>query len=80
MFSSPPHRCPAASAKSTVPEGSPKTDAHTGALGLPRGGPEPTAIDTELAPSRLAVASRHRRSLPSESERIEIPAMPRCRR
>jgi hypothetical protein len=60
VFSSPPRRCVATHAKSTVPEGSLKTDAHTGALGLAGGGPEPTTIDAELALSRLAIASRHR--------------------
>jgi hypothetical protein len=55
MFSLPPRRCATAHAKSTDPKGSPKIDAHAGALGLARGGPEPTAIDAELAPSRLTV-------------------------
>jgi hypothetical protein len=76
VFSSPPRWCVATHAKSTVPEGSLKTDAHTGALGLAGGGPEPTTIDAELALSRLAIASRHRRPLPSQGERIEIPVLP----
>jgi hypothetical protein len=71
MFSLPPHRCATAHAKSTVLEGSPKIDAHAGALGLAGGGPEPAAIDAELAPIRLTVASRHRHPLPSQGERIE---------
>jgi hypothetical protein len=60
VFSTPPRWCTAARAKSTIPEGSPKTDAHAGALGLAGGAPEPAAIEAELAPSRLAVASLHR--------------------
>jgi hypothetical protein len=79
MFSSLLRRCAAARAKSTILEGSPKTDAHAGALGLAGGAPEPAAIDAELAPSRLAITSR-RHLLPSQGERIEIPASPRCRR
>jgi hypothetical protein len=76
MFSSPPRRCAAARAKSTVPEGSPKTNAHASALGLAGGAPEPTAIDVDLASSRLTVASGHRRPLPSQGERVEMPALP----
>jgi hypothetical protein len=78
MFSSPPCRCDAAHAKSTVLEGSLKTDAHAGAHGLAGGGPEPIAIDAELALSRLTVANHHRRLLPSQGERIKIAASPRC--
>jgi hypothetical protein len=66
VFSSPPRWC--AIANSTILEGSPKTDAHAGALGLAGGSPEPAAIDAELAPSRLVVASRHRRPQPSQGE------------
>jgi hypothetical protein len=76
MFSSQPHRCAAAHAKSTILEGSPKTDAHAGALGLAGGASKPTAVNAELAPSCLAVASLHRRPVPSQGERIEIPALP----
>jgi hypothetical protein len=69
VFSSPPRRCAAARAKSTVLDGSLKTDAHAGALGLARGGPEPAAIDAELAPSRLTITSHHHRPLhPKVSE------------
>jgi hypothetical protein len=74
VFSSPPRRCDAARAKSTILEGSLKTDAHAGAHGLAGGGPEPIAIDTELAPSRLIVANHHHRLLPSQGERIKITA------
>jgi hypothetical protein len=63
-------------AKSTVLEGSTKTDTHAGALSLAGGAPEPAAIDVELAPSHLTVASHHHRPLPSQGERIEIPASP----
>jgi hypothetical protein len=80
MFISPPRQCAAARAKSTVSEGSPKTDAHTGALGLAGGAPEPAAIDAELALSHLTIASHHRHPLPSQGEQIEIPVLPRCRR
>jgi hypothetical protein len=73
VFSSPPHQCATARAKSTVPEGSPKTDAHAGALGLAVGAPEPAAIDVELAPSRLAVASRHRRPLHPKVSELRSP-------
>jgi hypothetical protein len=55
VFSSPLRRCAATRAKSTAPEGSPKTDAHAGALSLAGGAPERAAIDAELAPSLLAV-------------------------
>jgi hypothetical protein len=65
MFSSPLRWCATAHAKSTILEGSPKTDAHGGALSLAGGAPEPSAIDTELAPSCLAVASLHHHPLPS---------------
>jgi hypothetical protein len=68
MFSSPPRRCATACAKSIIPEGSPKTKAHAGALGLARGAPEPAAIDTVLALNRLTVASLHRHPLPSQGE------------
>jgi hypothetical protein len=68
MFSSSPHRCATACAKSIVPEGSPKTEAHAGALGLARGAPEPAAIVVVLALSRLAVASLHRHPLLSQGE------------
>jgi hypothetical protein len=57
MFSSPPHWCAAARAKSTISEGSPNTDAHAGALSLTRGALEPAAIDAELVPSHLTVAT-----------------------
>jgi hypothetical protein len=67
VFSSAPHQCAAARAKSIISKGSPKTDAHAGALGLAEGASEPTAIDAELAPSRLAVASLHRHPMVSES-------------
>jgi hypothetical protein len=80
MFSLPPRRCATACAKSTVPEGSPKTDARAGALGFARGAPEPATIDAELAPSHLALASCRRHPLPSQGERVEIPVSPRCYR
>jgi hypothetical protein len=80
MFSTPPCQCATARAKSTILEGSPKTNAHSGALGLAEGALEPIAIDAELALSRLTVAYRHRGPLPSYGERIEIPASPRRRR
>jgi hypothetical protein len=35
-----------------------------------------SAIDIELALSRLTVASRHHHPLPSQGERIEIPTLP----
>jgi hypothetical protein len=76
MFSSLLCWCAAARAKSTIPKGSPKTDGYAGALGLARGASEPAAIDAELALSRLTVASRHRRPLPSQRERIKFPASP----
>jgi hypothetical protein len=82
MFNSLPHWSATAHAKSTIPEGSLKTNAHAGALDLAGGALEPAAIDVELAPSHLTVASRHRhrRPLPSQGERIEIPASPQCHR
>jgi hypothetical protein len=55
VFSSPPRRRAAARAKSTILEGSPKNDAHAGALDLAEGAPEPATIDAELAPSRLFI-------------------------
>jgi hypothetical protein len=73
VFSSPPRHCAVARAKSTFLEGSLKIDAHAGTLNLARGAPELTAIDAELVPSRLAIASYHRRPLPSQGEQIKIP-------
>jgi hypothetical protein len=68
MFSSPSRQCVTAHAKSTIPEGSPKTDAHADALGLAGGAPEPATIDTERAPSSLVVASLHHCLLPAQGE------------
>jgi hypothetical protein len=68
MFSSLPRWCVTARAKSTIPEGPLKTDAHASALGLAGGALEPATIDAELAPSHLTVASLHRRPLPSQGE------------
>jgi hypothetical protein len=50
VFSSPPHRCAAARAKSTIPEGSTKTDTHAGTLSLAGGALEPSAIDVHWHP------------------------------
>jgi hypothetical protein len=68
VFSSPLRWCAAARAKSTFPEGSPKTDTHAGALSLAGGAPKPAAIDAELTLSRLTIASLHHRPLPSHGE------------
>jgi hypothetical protein len=48
MFSLPSRRCATTHTKSSIPEGSSKTDTHVGAFGLVEGAPEPIAIDAEL--------------------------------
>jgi hypothetical protein len=80
VSSSPPRRCAIACAESTVLEGSPKTAAPFGAFIFTGGAPELAGINAQSQPNRLAVASRHRRPLPSQGELIEFLASPRCRR
>jgi hypothetical protein len=47
MFSLPSRRCATTHTKSSIPEGSSKTDAHDGAFGLVEGALEPITIDAE---------------------------------
>jgi hypothetical protein len=52
------------------------TNAYASALDLAGGAQEPVAINAELALSHLAVSSHHRRPLPSQGERDQIPVSP----
>jgi hypothetical protein len=74
MWSSPPRRCAAARAESTIPEGSLKTAAPFGAFIFTGGAPELAGVDARSQLNRLTVTSCHRHPPLSQGEQIMFPA------